>query len=180
VTARQRFEAIYRDHAGAVRGYAMRRTSAAQADDVVAEVFLVAWRRLEEIPADARVWLLGTARRVLANERRSSARRHALADRLEHEARRSPSGEPTADRPLTPEFSAGHLADALASLGEGDREALLLIAWEGLSHREAARVLGVRESTFGVRLHRARRRLEKALIDRESAVPHTTDPLEAR
>ena len=60
--------------------------------------------------------------------------------------------------------------DALASLKEDDREALLLVAWEGLSHRDAARVLGVRETTFGVRLHRARRRLVRALAGDDPGV----------
>jgi RNA polymerase sigma-70 factor, ECF subfamily len=180
VSARQHFEALYAAHAGAVRGYAMRRTTPAQADDVVAEVFLIAWRRLEDVPADARVWLLGVARRVLANERRSSVRLHAVQDRLEHDVRTRPEHAPTTEQLLTVEPAARPVMDALHSLRESDREALLLIAWEGLTHREAARVLGVRESTFGVRVHRAKRRLERALADRSSTTPDIADPLEAR
>jgi RNA polymerase sigma factor (sigma-70 family) len=180
VSARQHFEALYVAHAGAVRGYAMRRTTAAQADDVVAEVFLIAWRRLDDIPADARVWLLGVARRVLANERRSSARRQAVQGRLEHHVGTGPEQAATAEQLLTLEPAAQHAMDALRSLRESDREALLLIAWEELSHKEAARVLGVRESTFGVRLYRARRRLERALADRDPTTADITNPLEAQ
>ncbi len=180
MSARQHFEALYAAHAGAVRGYAMRRTTPAQADDVVAEVFLIVWRRLDEIPTDARVWLLGVARKVLANERRSSARQQAVRGRLEHEVRTHPERAPTAEQLLTLEPAAQQVMDALHGLRESDREALLLIAWEELSHREAARVLGVRESTFGVRLHRAKRRLERALADRSSTTPDITNPLEAR
>jgi RNA polymerase sigma-70 factor, ECF subfamily len=180
VGVRQHFEALYHAHAGAVRGYALRRTTPAQADDVVAEVFLIAWRRLDDIPTDARVWLLGVARKVLANERRSSARQQAVRGRLEHDARTFPERAPTAEQSLTLDPAAQHVMDALRSLRESDREALLLIVWEELSHKEAARVLGVRESTFGVRLHRARRRLERALADRNSTTADITTPLEAQ
>ncbi|HXB65105.1 MAG TPA: sigma-70 family RNA polymerase sigma factor [Solirubrobacteraceae bacterium] len=180
MSARQHFEALYAAHAGAVRGYAMRRTTPVQADDVVAEVFLIAWRRLDDIPADARVWLLGVARRVLANARRSSARQHAVQSRLEHDIRTRPEHAPAAEQPLTLEPAARQVMDALRSLRESDREALLLIAWEELSHREAARVLGVRESTFGVRLHRAKRRLRQALTNPSATTPDITNPLEAR
>ena len=82
MTADERFEALYGANAGAVLAYALRRTSAANADDVVAEVFLVAWRRLADVPADERIWLLGVARRVLANQRRSQTRQRALRERL--------------------------------------------------------------------------------------------------
>lgn len=180
MSARQHFEALYAAHAGAVRGYAMRRATAAQADDVVAEVFLIAWRRLDDVPADARVWLLGVARRVLANERRSAARQQAVQGRLERDVWTRSEHAPTAEQLLTLEPAARHLLDALRSLRESDREALLLIAWEELSHREAARVLGVRESTFGVRFHRAKRRLARALAERNSTTPDITTPLEAR
>jgi RNA polymerase sigma-70 factor, ECF subfamily len=178
VSARQHFEALYAAHAGAVRGYAMRRTTPALADDVVAEVFLIAWRRLDDIPSDSRVWLLGVARKVLANQRRSSARQHAVQGRLVQDARTRAEHAPTAERLLRLEPAAPPVIEALGSLRDSDREALLLIAWEGLSHRQAARVMGVRESTFGVRLHRAKRRLERALAERDSTTPNVTNALE--
>jgi RNA polymerase sigma-70 factor (ECF subfamily) len=165
MTSQQLFEAVYEQHASAVKGYAMRRTDPARADDVVAEVFLIAWRRLDDIPAEPRPWLFGVARRVLANERRRLARQGATLHRLEPwpSAGADPVDQPAlADRPLE---------DALRNLSDSDREALLLTAWEGLSHRDAARVLGVREATFTVRLHRARRRLGRAL---ERSRPETT------
>ncbi len=153
---RQHFEALYAAHAGAVRAYTMRRGPAADADDVVSEVFLIAWRRLPDVPEDARGWLLGVARRVQSNAQRGSSRQQALRARLEHERPVGADARAPTDR---------HLLDALLELRESDREALLLSAWEGLTHRDAARVLGVRESTFGVRLHRAKRRLARALAD---------------
>jgi RNA polymerase sigma-70 factor (ECF subfamily) len=165
MTSQELFEAVYEQHAGAVRGYAMRRTDPARADDVVAEVFLVAWRRLEDIPAEPRPWLFGVARRVLANERRRVARQGAALGRLE------PPAAVGADPGDGPALSDRPLEKALAKLSDGDREALLLTAWEGLNHRDAAQVLGVREATFTVRLHRARRRLGRAL---ERSRPETT------
>jgi RNA polymerase sigma factor (sigma-70 family) len=170
MSAREHFEALYAANAGFVRGYVLRRSTPARADDVVAEVFLTAWRRLEDVPPDARAWLLGVARRVLANERRGFERQEALRARLGQE--RAP------DEDAAGEASSRRVLDALESLEEGDREALLLVAWEGLSHRDAARVLGVREATFSVRLHRARRRLIRVLASDEPDTNHITVRLE--
>jgi RNA polymerase sigma-70 factor (ECF subfamily) len=156
MNSQQRFEAVYEQHAAAIKGYAMRRIDPARADDIVAEVFLVAWRRLDDIPAEPRPWLFAVARRVLANERRRTARQGAVLQHLEPPGVGvDPADAPTlADRPLDA---------ALRNLSDTDREALLLTAWEGLNHREAARVLGVKEATFTVRLHRAKRRLGRAI-----------------
>ena len=162
---RQQFEALYAAHAGAVRAYAMRRGPVADADDVVAEVFLIAWRRLQDVPADARGWLLAVARRVQSNARRGSARQEALRARLEHERPHALGAAPPVER---------RLLEALLGLREADREALLLVAWEGLSNRDAAQALCVRESTFGVRLHRAKRRLARALTDAREAAPEAS------
>jgi RNA polymerase sigma factor (sigma-70 family) len=150
----ERFERLYRANYAAVLAYALRRTAAAQAHDVAAETFLVAWRRLDEVPTEARPWLLGTARRVLANQRRSERRRNALAVRL--------ASEPAADRGQGGDQPQPVLA-AVAGLPERDREALLLVAWEGLDHTQAAAAAGCSRPAFAVRLHRARRRLLKAL-----------------
>jgi RNA polymerase sigma factor (sigma-70 family) len=153
VRAEKEFEELYALHAGAVRGYAMRRCDPETADDVVADVFLVAWRRREELPEEPLPWLLGTARHVLANHARGHSRRVRLLDRL--------AAEPRA--PSTPAPTGGKLWAALASLSERDRELLLLMAWEGLEPQHAAQVLGVRPNTLAVRFHRARRRLSNAL-----------------
>jgi RNA polymerase sigma-70 factor (ECF subfamily) len=137
MTSQQLFEAVYEQHASAVKGYAMRR--------------------IEDIPSEPRPWLFGIARRVLANERRRVARQGAALGRVEAPSR---VGSDPADGPG---LADGPLEDALRNLSDGDRDALLLTAWEGLNHREAARALGIREATFTVRLHRAKRRLGRAL-----------------
>jgi RNA polymerase sigma-70 factor (ECF subfamily) len=152
-----RFEALYRAHADAVHAYALRRTSPAAADDVVAETFLVVWRRLSDVPEPALPWMLGVARRVLANRRRTDSRADALARRL---AGTEPTTAPAHD--IDDELNQ-RVRFALAGLGERDRELLMLVAWEGLRVQEAAEVLGVRSGTLAVRLHRARKRLDEAL-----------------
>jgi len=159
VESRERFEALYRAHAGAVLAYACRRTDRATADDVVAEVFLTAWRRLADVPRDPLPWLLGIARRVLANRRRGAARAAALQDRL---AALTPTqtGDDRGGASLDET-----LESALRALSERDREILLLVAWDGLEPARAARALGIRPGSFAVRLHRARRRLAKRLAN---------------
>jgi RNA polymerase sigma-70 factor (ECF subfamily) len=158
--AQRRFEELYRAHADRVHAYARRRSDAAVADDVVAEVFLVAWRRLGEMPDEPFPWLLGVARRVLANRRRTDGRAAALRDRLAGSGPRHQAPDGSGTGPGSGDTS---VLRALATLGERDRELLLLIAWEGLGQPEVAEVLGLRPGTVSVRLHRARRRLADAL-----------------
>lgn len=162
--ARERFEALYGAHAGAVRTYLRRRgADASAADDLVADVFLVVWRRLDDVPADPLPWLLGVARRVLANHRRGDARRIALRSRLMSGQLMSDRADASASGRESPVFRA------LLSLDARDREALLLVAWDGLEGRRAAEALGIGASTFGMRLHRARRRFARALAAEDAA-----------
>ena len=154
---RERFERIYRENFRAVLRFAAMRIDRERAKDVAAETFLVAWRRLDDVPAEPRLWLFGVARKVISGQFRSEARRDALEARLQ--------GEPQAD---TADL-AGAVAErdsvlaAFAALRERDREVLRLVAWDGLSPAEAAEVLGVTRLAFAVRLHRARRRFEREL-----------------
>jgi RNA polymerase sigma factor (sigma-70 family) len=156
-TPTERFEHLFRATYPAVRGYALRRTSPDAAQDAVAETFLVAWRRFDEVPEDALPWLFGVARRVLANQRRASGRGEALQERLAGAAQ--------------PESLEEHVTEsevvraALARLSERDREALMLVAWHGLSGKRAARAAGCTRTAFDVRLYRARGRLA-ALLER--------------
>ncbi len=153
---REEFERLYQDCYAAVYRYAARRVPAAAAQDVVADTFLTAWRRYEELRGEPLPWLLGIARRTAANQRRGGARRDALYERLRSEQRRG--GEPPVLREGSPQVAA-----ALATLSERDREALTLVAWDGLEHRVAASVMGCSTGAFTVRVHRARRKLERAL-----------------
>jgi RNA polymerase sigma-70 factor, ECF subfamily len=161
--AEVRFSRLYRENARALLGYALRRsTDPDDAADVVAETFLVAWRRLDQVPlgVGSRLWLFGVARNVLANQARGARRRDRLTERLREDLRR----ELPAHRPAAP----GPLVDALAELGESDRELLRLIGWEELTPTEAARVLAISPLAARTRLHRARRRLRARLAARTS------------
>lgn len=147
------FETHFRGYAGRVHAFALRRSDPEAAQDVTAETFLIAWRRRAEMPPEPLPWLYGIARGVLANERRTSNRRLSLTARI--------AAEPAAsDAAATGDHD---VLRALASLPESDREALLLSAWEGLSTKEAAAVVGCSAATFAVRLHRARKRLARVL-----------------
>jgi len=161
---RRDVDLLWRDHGPAVARYARRRVALAEVDEVVAETFVVAWRRLGEVPDPPLPWLLGVARGVSANVQRAARRRDALHDRLAA----GPGGPDRSDRG-DPGTSAGDrtagVRAALARLREDDRELLLLLAWDGLSHDDAARSLGCSRGTLTVRLHRARRRL-RAELDR--------------
>jgi RNA polymerase sigma factor (sigma-70 family) len=152
---RQRFDALFASYSSDIVAYcSWRAGSASDAQDAVAEVFLTAWRRLDELPeGDAvRVWLYATARRVMANQRRSSRRSVALQERLALEAASAAQGQPSESREET------LVREALHRLGPHDREVLLLAEWEGLTPAEIADVLGCLTVTARGRLHRARRR----------------------
>lgn len=159
---------MYREQGAAVRTFVHRRVDPAVGDDVVAEVFLIAWRRFDRVPTDELAWLLGIARGVLANQRRGEARRSALTARVARNR--------VEDAQLGPESlgADSEVLQACASLGSRDQEILLLIAWDGLDRAQAARVLGISTATFAVRLHRARRRLARAL----AAEAHLIQPAE--
>jgi RNA polymerase sigma-70 factor (ECF subfamily) len=150
----ERFKRLHDEHFESIRRYAWRREPAL-ADDIVSETFLVAWRRLDDVPDDAGPWLFGVARNVRLNLQRSARRQQAVARRLT-------VAEPSSEPPEQAE-SAANVRRALAALPERDREVLLLHAWEGLDRRQIAVVLGCSLSNAGVRLHRARRRFAAAL-----------------
>jgi len=154
----ERFARVYAEEFDAVLGYALRRTDRPEdAADVVSEVFLTAWRRIGDVPSgrETRLWLYGVARRVLANHRRGGRRREALGERLRSElATAVPDHAPRVAAEQT-------LQSALATLAPGDREVLLLAAWEELEPREIATVLGISPVAARSRLSRARARLRE-------------------
>ncbi|MBS1882334.1 MAG: sigma-70 family RNA polymerase sigma factor [Actinobacteria bacterium] len=161
--AKVRFGRIYREQGRAILSYALCRVDEPDdAADVVAETFLVAWRRLDEVPIGPgeRLWLYGVARRVLANLHRSARRRTRLAERLADSLRSDPAIHPG------PDGETAEVLEAMRELGEENRELLLLVSWEGLSPGEAARVLGISALAARSRLHRSRRRLRALLAER--------------
>jgi RNA polymerase sigma-70 factor (ECF subfamily) len=162
-TDRERFELLYRQHFRAVLGYGLARLGPEQAKDVTAETFLVAWRRLDDVPDDPLPWLLGVARKVISGQLRGDARRAALHERMLTE--RTTARRPVPDLPPDPADVVASRDSALAALEQlspMDREALTLLAWDGLDTRQAAEALGISLVAFAVRLHRARKRLSEA------------------
>jgi RNA polymerase sigma-70 factor (ECF subfamily) len=152
------FEAMFRAHHDDLYRYAVRRVGPDAAADVVAEVFLVAWHRRADIPADAaRLWLFGVASNRVLKEYRSAGRRAGLSSRLASEAR------PPAPDPFEELDTVRLVQQALDRLPVSDQEALRLTQWDRLSTAEAAVVVGCSAPTFRVRLHRARRRFATAL-----------------
>jgi RNA polymerase sigma factor (sigma-70 family) len=156
---RDRITELFELHSTAVRHYAVRRVSpGVDPDDVVAEVFSVAWRRLRQVPAgpEALPYLFAVARRVVANAERSARRRHRLAQAVEAAV---PPGDDG------PDERAEQVRLALGQLRERDREALTLVVRDGLSHAEAAQVLGCSTGALSTRLTRARAQLRGLLTD---------------
>lgn len=156
--AREWLTALWLDHMPAVESFARRRCPGAAVDDVVQQVFLVAWGRPEAVPDQPRAWLLTVARNVILNQNRAGRRRDALAVRV--------ATVPTPTGSVEDEgIQRASLQTAWAALTEVEREALSLIAWDHLSTTEAAHVLGLTRPAFGMRLARARRHLHDLLGD---------------
>ncbi len=151
------FARLWRSYASNVYAYAARRTNVSDAEDVVADTFVVAWRRREEHPDHELAWLYGIARRVVGSSYRSSFRRRRLSRRVSDVV-----AHREADAPVSPDRRLG--LDVLAGLSESDRETLLLCAWEGLTPDEAAFALGISPSAYRMRLARARKRLRADLL----------------
>jgi RNA polymerase sigma factor (sigma-70 family) len=153
-----RFEKLYAATFQHILGYALRRCDSPEdAADVVAETFTIAWRRLGAVPhgAEARLWLYGVARNVLANHRRGVARRRDLSAQLAAEV------SDVFEQQDSAELST--IRQVFGALPSDDRELLALVAWEGLDHGEIATVLGCSRNAVRIRLHRARKRLARDL-----------------
>ncbi|WP_407320074.1 sigma-70 family RNA polymerase sigma factor [Isoptericola halotolerans] len=153
--AQERLTGLWVEHHEQVTRFVARRVAPELVDDVVSESFLVAWRRLDEVPqgAESRPWMFTVARNVLATHLRTQGRWRALNVRLEQQPEPAHEG--------TDEVAAERtdLRQAWELLSDGDREVIALVAWDGLTSVEAAQVLGCRATTFSVRLARARKRL---------------------
>ncbi|MGW0198959.1 RNA polymerase sigma factor [Nonomuraea sp. NPDC003201] len=170
---RSRFETVYRRTHEQILGYAVRRCSSPEdAADVVAETYVIAWRRIAELPdgESGRLWLYGVARRVLANHRRGERRRltrHAeLTEEIEH-----------LYASASPESGHDGVDEAMSMLSDADRELLALALWEGLDPGEIAQVLDCSRNAARIRLHRARKRFAKALEQARPSARFASQPL---
>jgi RNA polymerase sigma factor (sigma-70 family) len=152
--ATERFTVLYRQHHAQVRHFAQRRVGSAWADEVVAETFLVAWRRLGDVPDLAIAWLYRVALYEIANLRRRQAKSALVSDALRDT---NPHWASADDG--DPSDLLGAVARAFETLKPRDQEILRLAAWEQLSTAAGAAVLGCSISAYRMRLHRARSRL---------------------
>ena len=169
-----RFEEMYREHHARVYAYCRRRTDLSGARDCAAETFLVAWRRIDEIPDGDRSlpWLYGTARRVVANHHRSRSRRSRLARRA------AGAGANPADPPETIVVRRERdqeVVDALSRLRPDDRELLCLAVWEEVPREVLAEMYGCSRHAVNQRIHRAGKRLAR-LLPAAGHIPGETAP----
>jgi RNA polymerase sigma factor (sigma-70 family) len=168
---RAAFEDLFRDTRVDLLGYVARRSSSPEdAADVLAETYLIAWRKLDAIPRGerSRLWLFGVARKLLLRGAGRARAHHDLVDRLANELHAAPP-------PHAPVENEA-LRLALASLPEKEREILTLTAWEGLRPAEIAAVLGTSANVVRVRLHRARARVRRQLLRERAEAPEITTP----
>jgi RNA polymerase sigma-70 factor (ECF subfamily) len=175
VSSEERFRRVYAGNFEALLAYASRRVEQPEdAADVVAETFLVAWRRSDDLPPDdeIRLWLYGVARRVLANHHRGGLRRERLGERLRQRLTAISTPDPGSEVPQRLAVRA-----ALRRLNETDREILLLTVWEGLQPREVAEVVGMNPAAVRTRLSRARTRLRDLVGNDRDAPGHVLDVL---
>jgi RNA polymerase sigma-70 factor (ECF subfamily) len=170
----QRFRELYAAHYPAISIYVRRRLvdSESEVADVVADVFAVAWRRLDVVPVppEDRLWLYGVARRAVARHQRGTWRRIRLHARLIAESSIAPVDEAPAVDPIT-----RRIRKAISQLSPRDQEVVRLVMWEGLSHAETAQVLDCSVNAVALRLRRAKERIRQELS--ESARPTPARPV---
>lgn len=156
----ERFASLYDRYYRNVLRYSLQHAEQGSAEDLASETFLIAWRRLPDLPDPPLPWLLGVARNLRRKQVEADRRRRQLADRI---------ATLTSAADLIAWDAGEHVVErdtalrALASLPERDAEALTLVTWHGLDVAEAAAVLGCSPRAFTVKLRRARRRLTSAL-----------------
>ena len=152
---RERFEGLAAEVYEPVQRYVRRRVDADSVDDVVADTMMTLWRRLDDVPPNARLpWAYGVARRQVANHRRTAGRHLKLVRRVEAEPRPAPGQEGPLD---------AELHTALGTLPDLDRELLHLWAWEQLEPAEIGMVMGLTANAASIRLHRAKKKLGENL-----------------
>ncbi|TNY36347.1 RNA polymerase sigma factor [Thermomonospora catenispora] len=159
------FAELFRRHAPDITRYVTRRLGADAAEDVVAETFLTAFRqraRYDVARPDARPWLYGIATNLIGRHVRTEVRRLRALERTGVDPVTAPFTERSDER-VSAAAVRRALAAALAALPAGHRDALLLVAWGGLSYEETAQALGVRIGTVRSRISRARSRMRREL-----------------
>jgi RNA polymerase sigma-70 factor (ECF subfamily) len=155
-------DAIYAQHFNAVAAFCMRRLPVHAANDAIAETFLVAWRKLDQVPHGPGTlpYLYRVAGNVIAHQRRSFARRGRLRRKLATVAPASVAGP---EIQVLDQAANQEVLDALATLSEADREIIQLRTWEELTAPQIAEVLGTSTAAATKRISRALARLKRSL-----------------
>ena len=171
--ANVRFRQIFDDNFEAVRAYCLRRLPADDAHDATSDVFLVAWRRIDDVPVgdDARLWLFGVARNTVRSVERRTRRVFRLRTRLGGLA---DTATPGPEIQVVTGVEYQKIMASFDRLSSNDQEVLRLRLWEELSVPEVAAVLGCKEKAASKRYQRALARLggEKVVADRRTSRPH--------
>ncbi|WP_256840400.1 RNA polymerase sigma factor [Ornithinimicrobium faecis] len=168
------FDDLFRRHHVAIRSYALRRAPS-EADDIVSEVFTVAWRKRDEVPDHPLPWLYAVAARETLHAVRSSHRREHYQRRAAAQAQLSaPDDIEAVDARLS---AQDPVRAAMARLSERDNEVLRLWAWERLEPAEISAALGISRTAARVRLHRARVRIERILREYCAAEAPRPEPV---
>ena len=176
VEQRERFQDMYVAYHALVLAYCVRRIGHDEAGDAAAEVFTVAWRRLRDVPAGEGTlpWLYGVAARTVGNRHRSRRRRSRLRQRVYGLGHSSP---PSPETQVVRRSEDQAVVEAIRRLRPGDREVLLLSAWEGLSSSQIALRFDISPKAAEKRLTRAKARLATELTSTENATAATTPPI---
>ena len=170
----ERFAVLFDRHAPHIHRYLARRAGRQVADDLVAETFLTAFAKRDRYDlsySDARPWLYGIATNLIGQHRRDEARQY----RIRRGAVTEPEVPDHADRVaagVTAQATRALLDTALAALPAGDRDVLLLIAWEQLTYQEVSRALAIPAGTVRSRLHRARTKVRQVLAGTGAAATY--------
>jgi RNA polymerase sigma factor (sigma-70 family) len=170
---RSRFRSLYESTFRDIYAFVARsQGTGSDTDDVVAETYLAAWRRINDVPAspEDRLWMYGVARNTLARFQRTRQRRRHLLSRL--------SSQPdSVAPPIEPHSRHPEVLEAVSHLPKREREAVHLIYWVGLSQDEAATVMGCSANALRIRLHRAKKRLSRRLgiVDSAESFPIDLD-----
>jgi RNA polymerase sigma factor (sigma-70 family) len=169
------FAVLFDRHAPHIHRYLSRRAGRQVADDLVAETFLAAFAKRDRYDLghpDARPWLYGIATNLVGQHRRDQVRQYKITQAAAAVEPEVPGHADEVAADVTAQAMHALLEGALAALSAGDRDVLLLIAWEQLTYQEVSRALAIPVGTVQSRLHRARTKVRQALAGTEAGATY--------
>jgi RNA polymerase sigma-70 factor (ECF subfamily) len=169
-SADERFRSLFNAHHRELHAYCLRRLPVEDANEAASEIFLVAWRRAQHVPAGdgARLWLYGVARNVVRNWERSGRRQLRLV------AKSGTLAQPDVEGPdvhVLRNEEHQQVTAAITNLRDKDQEVVRLKIWEGLSNAQVGTILGMTDRAVEARYTRAIKKLHKHLKGSTAATP---------